>query len=165
MEPAYLLGRKFSRLLVVKDAGRNKFGNHQWLCRCDCSNEILVITGNLLKRLGTKSCGCLKIERTSKLNLIHGKTRSPEWYSWMAMRWRCSSPKASDYHWYGGRGIKVCKRWKSSFKNFLADMGLKPSPKHTLDRINNDGDYKPSNCKWATMHEQALNRRPKFNHA
>src|SRR5690606_6056327 len=90
----------------------------------------------------------------------HAMTRSPEYRAWQHMRERCSNPRVHNYHRYGGRGIKVCDRWANSFENFLADMGPRPSPEHSLDRYPNpDGDYEPGNCRWATPEQQTRNRR------
>lgn len=106
----------------------------------------------------------LKAERKKSNNFRHGHTsggRSPEFRCWLGMRIRCHYPNKREWKWYGGRGITVCERWRQSFENFLADMGPKPSPEHTLDRINNDGNYEPGNCRWATEDEQRANKRPR----
>lgn len=96
----------------------------------------------------------------SHLNCV-GRKATPEHRAWTGMKKRCSYSRYPDFYRYGGRGISVCERWESSFENFLADMGARPSPKHSLDRINNDGNYEPSNCRWATKKEQANNRKPR----
>lgn len=90
----------------------------------------------------------------------HGLGRTPEYKAWRALRYRCNSPLCASYPGYGGRGISVCDRWQRSFRDFLADMGPRPSPDHSIDRINNDGNYEPGNCRWSTMKEQCANRRP-----
>ena len=97
--------------------------------------------------------------------LTHGMTKSPEFYIWRTMKARCGNPKSQSYKHYGGRGIKVCDRWTESFSNFLSDMGERPNPELQIDRINNDGDYTPSNCRWATRSEQQLNKRRKCDHS
>jgi hypothetical protein len=113
----------------------------------------------------TQSCGCLAREQTKKRMLRHGESpaggwnlESPEYRIWVAMRQRCRDPRHGSFKYYGGRGIAVCERWKS-YENFLADMGRKPSPAHSLDRIDNDGNYEPTNCRWATRTEQNKNKR------
>lgn len=138
-------------------------GKGFWKCRCICKKEKLVSVGNL--RAGTStSCGCVAKYNFVRNHTIHGHTigkkRSPEFNSWSSMIQRCTDKKHKYYKHYGGRGIKVCERWLNSFENFLMDMGQKPSKLHTLDKFpNNDGNYEPSNCRWATKKEQNRNQR------
>lgn len=153
-----MTGQRFGRLTVLHrdDARREK--NAHWICRCDCGAIRSVQRGALRDGL-TKSCGCHRAATRS----THGQTRhqvyAPEYRSWRSMRQRCMNPNAASYRYYGGRGITICERWLWSYENFLADMGPRPSPKHTLDRIENDGNYEPGNCRWATAEEQSANRR------
>jgi hypothetical protein len=149
-----LAGQRFGRLTVVS-YGKN--AREGWFCRCDCGVEWFVPSGSL-RNGSTRSCGCLKRDEMSQRLRTHGGAFMPEYKIWEAMRRRCSKPSDPSYKNYGARGISVCERWLD-YGNFLADMGKRPTPKHTLDRTNNDGNYEPGNCHWATRSEQAKNRR------
>lgn len=159
------IGQIFTRLKVIEFLGRGFSGKKIFLCECLCGKTKKVDIYSLISS-NTQSCGCLGIENrkigTVKSCTTHGESRSVgktgEYLSWLRMRERCKCKKGNRWHKYGGRGIKVCDRWLNSYENFLHDMGRKPTEKHSLDRINNDGNYEPSNCRWATNKDQSRNK-------
>lgn len=167
LTPMDLTGQRFGRLVALTRVASTRLpcgaATTRWRCRCDCGKTILVARGHL--RSGhTASCGCFKREKTRSLNAIHGEAaeghRTPEYACWVGMIKRCENPRVQIWPYYGGRGITVCDRWRSSFTAFLSDMGRKPSAHHSIDRINNDGNYGPGNCRWATRSQQRQNQRP-----
>ena len=161
-----LRGLRFGRLTAIEPTPQRRHGGIVWRCMCDCGKEALVGAGPLYAK-EIRSCGCLQKENALAANTRHGhsigKYPSREYRSWTKMRARCCNPKTDCYHNYGGRGIAVCTRW-SQFKNFLTDMGPRP-PHTTLDRIDVNGNYEPSNCRWADWQTQARNQRPRINGA
>lgn len=155
-----LMNQRFGRLVVVKQAGENKWNQYLWLCQCDCGNKKIV-SGYSLKNGDTQSCKCLQkegvIRRNTKHNYARRKNKSKTYIIWTSMIQRCVNQNSRDYNCYGGRGIKVCQRWMN-FENFLEDVGEPPTENHSLDRINNNKGYCKENCRWATQKEQARNK-------
>lgn len=155
-----LTGRVFRRWTVIAYSHSKQYGRSPvlyWLCRCECGTEK-AIAGNSLRTGLSNSCGSCG----TKGRRTHLMTGSPEYQSWAGMLQRVSNPKHKDYKSYGERGITVCERWHS-FENFYADMGSKPSSKHSIERENNELGYGPDNCKWGSNHEQGRNKRTNRN--
>ncbi len=150
-------GKKYGKLAAIRMAGRIWYAGANrilWECLCECGKKVKVLGAHLPSR---KSCGCSTSEGKA-WNVKHRLCGTPEYQAWADMRHRCLNPDHARYRDYGGRGITVCRRW-NNFLNFLADMGKRTSPGHSLDRKNNNGGYRPGNCKWSTRSEQQRNRR------
>ena len=163
---ADLTGQRFDKLTVIKRHGSDPRGSITWLCRCDCGNESIIVSYSLTRKQ-SRSCGCHTRELLSQSHTTHGQSgsvafgigTSKEYRAWRGMKKRCYETNNASFSAYGGRGIRVCDRWLNSFENFLSDMGKSPSPKHSIDRIDNDGHYEPNNCRWAPPTVQAQNKR------
>ena|ERR1700694_778370 len=150
-----LSGRRIGRLVVLRrDISCVGAKNASFICRCDCGNETSVSAPNL-KKYHTRSCGCLSLEER---NSQFAYTDLPEYTIWAGIWQRCTDQNCPTYERYGGRGISVCERWQH-FESFLGDMGLRPSDNHSIERIENSGNYEKLNCCWATASEQSRNRR------
>lgn len=152
-----LTGQKFGRLMVISEAiDKDKWGHRFWECQCDCG-KIIVTKGNSLRNGETKSCGCLKQEVLKKMATKHGMSKMAAYKSWVCMLDRCNNPKNNRYHDWGGRGIRVCRRWLT-FENFFEDMGERPEGM-SIERINNNLGYFKANCEYATSVTQNRNKR------
>lgn len=154
---------RYGRLQTVASAPPNKFGQAQVVCDCDCGNRVTVDRSRM-RRGRCSSCGCLRREAGHQrvmtvLKPKHGLHSTVEYRAWSAMKGRCTNPNHKSWKDYGGRGIAVCTRWMSSVVAFFEDMGPRPSPNHSLERVDNTKGYEPGNCVWATMSTQSKNRR------
>lgn len=156
-----ILGRRVGRLIAIECIEKRN-GSYIWRCQCDCGNTALVASGNLSPKRQS-SCGCLRREMQSspnwKPNIKHGLNGSPEHRAWRSIKGHCYDPNNSQFKHYGGRGITVCDEWLNSVEAFYAAVGPRPSPQHSIDRKNVNGNYEPGNVRWATKIEQANNKR------
>lgn len=155
-EPAPV-GRRFGSWTVVGQP-ETRGTRNLWLCRCACGTERPVDRAHLV-RGASSSCGCASAAKTIARSTTHGGSKNPAFGNWIAMRRRCHDPQFRSYDEYGAIGITVCDEWRGSFAAFIADMGERPSPKHTIDRIDPSLGYFKGNCRWATPSEQSANRR------
>lgn len=155
------VGQSFGRLSVLKMDCISPYGQAKWLCLCECGKKCSVL-GDNLRRGNQVSCGCRNREIaaiSAKKRAKHGMYLTPTYKTWRSLKDRCLNPKATSYKSYGARGISLCAEWRDSFEAFLSDMGKRPSLGHSIDRINNDGDYTQNNCRWATRLQQQNNKR------
>lgn len=157
-----LTGCRFGRWIILgpveERRGKSPAPKTYLLCRCNCGTERYVWKENL-RRGQSKSCGCLKRDLMREKKTTHGLSHTPEYRAWLAMKQRCYDPNSTRYKNWGGRGIRVCDHWLHSFMNFFADMGQLPAPRASLERVDNQGNYTPGNCRWASAKEQARNTR------
>lgn len=154
-----LTGRRFGKLVVIERdlISPSKDFHKRWWCSCDCGNRKSVVA-SYLRDGRVVTCGCGRKTRLGDFTRSHGKSDTGAYNSWVGARSRCHNPSNPNFQWYGGRGITMCQRWRDSFSAFLEDMGDRP-PGTTIDRINNDGDYTPGNCRWVTQEANCGNTR------
>jgi hypothetical protein len=154
-----IVGMKYGKLTIIKelepdyDTWNRKIRKVE--CSCECGGKRITRL-SALRYGATKSCGCVLRERKNRLT--HGSSFTTEYRSYYGMKGRCTNPNHSEYKRYGARGIKICERWLESFDNFIEDVGLKPSPEYSIDRINVNGNYEPNNVRWATPKQQRMNQ-------
>lgn len=153
--PVDITNKKFGRWTAVRRIPNSK---GRWLFKCDCGTEKAAFYNHVVVLGVSKSCGCLRRELLRLKFTTHGRSKIREYKNWASMTQRCKNPNNPDFKNYGGRGIKICKRW-ARFENFFKDMGHRPTAKHSIDRKDNDGNYCRSNCRWATVSQQRNNRR------
>lgn len=175
-----ITGQVFGLLTVIRQGPvrESKVGGSIWICKCECGKAFNAV-GSRLRKGVTKSCGCLVsawgssmgsnpqfIKKRAEKITKHGQKRkgnaSAEYKTWLGMKSRCNTPSNKDYEQWGGRGIRVCDEWQSDFSQFFKDMGPKPTPQHTIDRENSNGNYEPRNCRWATTQQQGAENRRGF---
>lgn len=152
-----LAGQRFGRLLIKQENGRSSAGNILWLCVCDCGN-VSTVNSNNLRNGSIRSCGCFAREQAKIAHTTHGMKGTPIYTTWAAMNSRCTNLNDPAFSYYGERGIMVCERWGKSFENFYADMGNKPKGM-SIERLNNNLGYSPTNCCWADSKTQNRNSR------
>jgi hypothetical protein len=154
-----ITGQKFGKLLVLSySEKKTKDKKRMVWCQCDCGNKKEITAANLVSGM-SKTCGCERVETARKTFTKHGYRSHPMYHRWAAMMQRCYDENSHEFKNYGARGIKVCERWKESFWNYAEDLGLPPFPSASIDRVVNDGDYCPENCRWVSNKEQSTNRR------